>query len=183
MWYFRAILDAVRLGDRNAAVKEGRNWVSPVDLTGMSVARVLSVLRGRKSTGALHVATTYRKVAFRLDDGEVTAVKSNRPADRLGLQMMKAGDIGVVDLHEALVIQHQQRLRAIACEAETERLGQILVDQKALNAPELAAALDRYVRSIVGALDKDLILDVQFDEDAELLVESLAFEVATRQAG
>lgn len=106
--------------------------------------------------------STYRQVEFTLEAGEVTSVHSDRPADRLGLQMMKAGDIGVIDLHGALVEQHQQRLRSIATDCETSRLGEILVDQDVLKPDELAEALERYVQSMASTLDKDVVLEIQF---------------------
>lgn len=134
-----------------------------IDFSGMRVSRVLAVLRSRECSGELEVVSTYRRVVFHLSDGEVTLVHSDRPADRLGLQMMKAGDIGVIDLHGALVEQHQQRLRSIATESQTSRLGEILVDQNVLNSEELAEALERYVETMVTALDKDVILEIEFN--------------------
>jgi acetolactate synthase regulatory subunit len=151
--------------------------MSTVDFTGMLVSRVLGVLRSRRCSGQLAVVSTYRKVEFQLAHGAVTAIHSDRPADRLGLQMMKAGDIGVIDLHGALVEQHQQRLRSIATESETSRLGEILVDQKVLNPDELAEALDRYVHSMGQALDKDFVLDIRFHGvEGDLEAEALADE-------
>jgi len=135
-----------------------------VDFSGMLVSRVLALLRSRYCTGELYVVSTYRKVNFQLDTGKVTATKSNRPADRLGLQMMKAGDIGVIDLHGALVEQHQQRLKSIAGDSQTSRLGEILVDRNVLNPRELDEALSRYVESMVEALDKDFVIEIQFND-------------------
>lgn len=142
-----------------------------VDLTGMPVSRVLGVLRSRKSSGDLRIVSTYRQVAFRLNEGEVAAIHSNRPADRLGLQMMKAGDIGVIDLHGALVEQHQQRLRAIATDSETSRLGEILVDQNVLGPDELEEALTRYVQSMTDSLEKDVIISIWFDDAGEAVTD------------
>ena len=136
--------------------------MSTIDFTGMQVSRVLGVLRGRRCSGELTVVSTYRRVRFDLAEGDVTAIHSDRPADRLGLQMMKAGDIGVIDLHGALVEQHQQRLRSIASDTETSRLGKILVDQNVLDPDELAEAFERYVHAMVAALDKDVVLDIHF---------------------
>ncbi len=133
-----------------------------IDLSGMPVSRALAVLRSRGCSGELGVVTTYRRVVFQLESGVVARIQSDRPADRLGLQMMKAGDIGVIDLHGALVEQHQQRLRAIASDSETSRLGEILVDQNVLDPDELVEALDRYVDTMVAALDKDVVLDIEF---------------------
>ncbi len=135
-----------------------------VDFSGMLVSRVLAILRSRYCTGELYVVSTYRKVKFQLDTGKVTAIQSNRPADRLGMQMMKAGDIGVIDLHGALVEQHQQRLQSIASDSQTSRLGEILVDQNVLNPRELDEALGRYVKSMAEALDKDFVIEIQFND-------------------
>lgn len=142
-----------------------------VDLTGMPVSRVLGVLRSRKSSGELRIVSTYRQVAFRLNDGEVVAIQSNRPADRLGLQMMKAGDIGVIDLHGALVEQHQQRLRAIATDSQTSRLGEILVDQNVLDSDELDVALNRYIQSMTDSLEKDVIISIWFEDGGDALTD------------
>lgn len=144
-----------------------------VDLTGMPVPRVLGVLRSRKSSGELCITSTYRQVTFRLIEGDVTAVESNRAADRLGLQLMKAGEIGVLDLHSALVEQHQQRLRAIATDSQTSRLGQILVEREVLNSGELEEAFDRYVRSMAGSLEQDVIITIEFIEEGGALTDEL----------
>ena len=139
--------------------------MSIVDLTGMRVSAALGVLRVRRHSGELRVATTYRRATFQIVDGEVLSLESDCPSDRIGLQMIKAGDIGVIDLHGALIEQHQQRLLAIANSGETARLGEILVDREVLNLDELADALDRYIQSIVASLDQDVVVKIEFEGD------------------
>ena len=150
-----------------------------VDLTGMRVSTALGVLCGRKHSGELRVVTTYRRATFQIVDGEVISLESDRPSDRLGLQMMRAGDIGVIDLHGALIEQHQHRLSAIAGDIETARLGEILVKRDVLNPDELADAIQRYFQSIVASLDEDLVLRIEFEGD-EPFDEIVAEEASSR---
>ncbi|MEZ4523774.1 MAG: hypothetical protein R3A46_19380 [Thermomicrobiales bacterium] len=149
----------------------------------MSVSSVLGVLKCRKASGELRVISTYRQVVLKIANGEVCGVQSDRPADRLGLQMMKAGDIGVIELHGALVEQHQQRLRAIATESQTSRLGEILVDQNVLEPDELQEALDRYISRMTETLEKDLVLKIEFVDESPPDSSEPALEWTTIQAG
>lgn len=152
------------------------------DLTGMSVVEALALLAERGDTGSLYVATTYRRVTMQIVEGEVALIQSDRPSDRIGLQLMKAGDIGVIDLHGALIEQHQQRLMSIANDTETARLGEILLARNVLDPDELADALERYSRAVVTSLDQDFVLNIEFveGEDVERDVPSAVDNQAPR---
>jgi hypothetical protein len=143
------------------------------DLSGMPLPRALASLTSRGLTGALIVTSTYRQVTFRLEDGRIAAVESSRPADRFGLQLMRAGEIDIIDLHSALVEQHQQRLRAIATDIPSGRLGDILVDIHALDDSALAAALDRHIQFMIDTLDHDVVLSITFTGSRAAVTEPL----------
>jgi hypothetical protein len=136
--------------------------MSTVDLTGMPLARALATLASRDASGTLTVTSTYRTVKMRLNDGEVTGMQSSRPADRLGLHLMQTGEIGIIDLHTALVEQHQQRLQAIASDRPTSRLGDILVDLDVLGTDELEVAVERHIDTMIASLESDVIISIEF---------------------
>lgn len=148
--------------------------MTTADLSGMPLPRALASLSSRGLSGELTVTSTYRQVTFRLDEGRIAAVESSRPADRLGLQLMRAGEIDMIDLHSALVEQHQQRLRAIATDIPSGRLGDILVDIDALASDDLEAALDRHIRSMIDTLDNDVILTISFSSSEVPVTEPLS---------
>ncbi len=132
------------------------------DFSRAPLARTLAALASRGANGTLVVTTTYRTVNFRFVDGEVVGVQSSRPSDRLGLQLMKSGTIGAIDLHEALIEQHQQRLRAIASSSSPSRLGDILLDLDILDTAELGTALDRHTQSMIDSLNSDVVTSIEF---------------------
>jgi len=133
-----------------------------VDLTGMPLARALATLASRAVCGTLTVTSTYRTVRLNLENGEITGIQSSRPADRLGLHLMQSGEISIVDLHTALVQQHQQRLAAIASDKPTSRLGDILVDLDVLGTDELEMAVERHIQTVLSSLESDVILSIAF---------------------
>ncbi|HLT21612.1 MAG TPA: DUF4388 domain-containing protein, partial [Thermomicrobiales bacterium] len=148
--------------------------MSTVDLTGMPLARALATLASRAVCGTLTVTSTYRTVQLNLTHGEITGIQSNRPADRLGLHLMKTGEIGIVDLHTALVEQHQQRLAAIASDKPTSRLGDILVDLDVLGTEELEVAVERHIQTVISSLESDVILSIAFSANDRAQTQPLA---------
>jgi hypothetical protein len=148
--------------------------MTSADLSGMPLPRALASLTSRKLTGDLTVTSTYRQVTFRLHEGRIAAVESSRPADRLGLQLMRAGEIDIIDLHSALVEQHQQRLRAIATDIPSGRLGDILVETDALNRSSFEAALKRHIQFMIDTLDHDVVLTISFNGSDVAVTEPLS---------
>ncbi|MFH1809598.1 MAG: DUF4388 domain-containing protein [Pseudomonadota bacterium] len=108
------------------------------DLTFTSVPEVLTIVNAGKRTGELVLQFDVARKTLSFVDGEVVAVQTNVPDDRLGEVMWRQG---IITLDQLMIATDQL--------STGKRLGRLLIDSGFIGTPQLYQGLRAQVREVL----------------------------------